>query len=221
VLAATFVTRAGVEVLARDGEAARVVVDSVSGFVPRAAEPARQMVSSAQRLYQNVDRNAAPLDARFWYNTGSTGQARPAPGRVSLVLPIFRPCVGGCLSITEAASRIGQRFNGQPLDITFRTRTFGFYLDVAPVTPAEEAEYTSRYLLEDVGLPGALAIAETQYSFLPDGRRSDQPTTDAVNHPGASVMIVDRTGTIRYVASQWNAVLESRITRLIEELLNE
>jgi hypothetical protein len=142
---------------------------------------------------------------------------------VSLILPIYVPCSGPCLTMLDGARRIERRFRGQDLDITFRTRTYGFYADTAPVTPLSEAEHKRDYLLNWLkgGLPGALAIAQTDYDWLPDGRRVNQQTTDDMNYPGAGVVVVDRKGIIRYVAGGWDSVQESRITALIERMLAE
>lgn len=221
VLANAFTTRASVEAVVNGGDAARAVIDSALGIVPRAAELARRSVENAQRLYQNIDKPAARLEAEFWYNTGSTGTTRPAPGRVSIVLPIFRPCTGGCLTMLEGVQRILKEHGEDELDVTFRTRTYGFYLDTAPATPFAEAQYDSTYLLHEVGLPGALAIAETKYSWKADGRRVNEPTSDDLNFPGASVLLIDRKGIIRYASSGWSSTLEGRISRLIGELLAE
>jgi hypothetical protein len=223
VLASTYISRAGVEVLARGGDAARAVIDTARGVVPNAAVIPRRMIDAAQRMYRKVDETAAPIEAAFWYNNAEGPATRPASGRVSLILPIWVPCPAFCVEVVDGARRIERRFRGQDLDITFRIRTYGFFADTAPVTPQAEAEHDSNYLLNDVkgGLPGALAIAQTEYTWLPDGRRVNEPTTDDMNYPGARVVVVDRNGIIQYVADMWNPVLEARITELIERLLKE
>lgn len=220
-LASALLARAQVEALVRGGDAARAVIDSARGIVPAKAEMARRLVDGAQRMYQTVDKPAKPLDAQFWYNTGATGATRPAPGRVSLVVPIYRPCTGGCLSMLDGMERMVRQFRDQDFDLTFRTRTYGFYLDTAPASPFAEAKYDSTYLLGDIGLPGALAIAETKYSWKADGRRINEPTVDDVNYPGAQVVLIDRRGIVRYVASGWSPVFEARVAALVERLLAE
>jgi len=223
VLASTFLSRAGVEVLARGGDAARAVIDTARGIMPNAAVIPRRMIDAAQRMYRKVDETAAPIEAKFWYNNAEGPATRPASGRVSLILPIWVPCPAFCIEVVDGARRIERRFRGQDLDITFRTRTYGFFADTAPVNPQTEADHNANYLLNQMqgGLPGALAIAETEYDWLPDGRRVNRPTTDDMNYPGARVVLVDRNGIIRYVADGWNNALEARITALIEQLLKE
>ena len=219
-LASAFTTRAAVEVLARGGDAARAVIDSARGIVPTQARFARAMIERARRLYSNIDRTAAPLEAHFWYNVGAAGTDRPAPGRVSLILPAPWGCVDGC-AMVDAARRLDARFRELGLDITFWTKTRGFYADTAPATPLAEAQYDSTYFLHHVKVPGALAITETKFSFRPDGRRLNEPTSKELNYPEAEVIVVDRNGIIRYAALGWNAILETRITDLIERLLKE
>ena len=222
-LAGSFTARARVELLVRGVDAALAVLDTARGIVPNAAMIQRRSIEAMQRMYRKVGERAAPIEAAFWYNTGQAGTELPAPGRVSLILPIYVPCGGPCLTMLDGARRIERRFRGQDLDITFRTRTYGFYADTAPVNPQDEANNKSDYLLNYLqgGLPGALAIAETKYHWLPDGRRVNEPTTDDMNYSGAGMVIVDRKGIIRYVAGGWDSVQESRITALIERLLAE
>lgn len=191
--------------------------------IPANDNRALQMYRAVQRTYRLIGQRAAPLEARFWYNTGVTGPTRPAPGRVSLILPLQRPChkVGNCLEMVHAARRIAKEFEGQDLDITFRIRTFGFYADTAPAPPIAEARYDSTYFLGQLGIPGALAVAESRYSFRPDGRRVNEPTTDDLNYLRATVILVDRNGIIRYIAEGWNPVFETRVTEFIRKLLDE
>jgi hypothetical protein len=117
--------------------------------------------------------------------------------------------------------RFEQRFQGRGLEQTFLTQTFGYYLDTAPAPPLEEARYDSSYFLGELQIPGALAIAETKYSWRPDGRRQNSPTSNQVNYPASGVIFVDKRGVIRYVASGWDARLEERYARMIDRLLAE
>jgi hypothetical protein len=219
-LAGAFLTRAQIQALSKGGEAARAVIDTARGMIPVKAEMERMAIERAARMYSIVGKPAAPLEAQFWFNVGAEGNGRPHRGRVSLVVAIERPCTGPCRSLVRAMRRFAQRFHSQGLEITFLTQTFGFYLDTAPASPLEEARYDSSYFLGEIDLPGALAIAETKYSWKADGRRINNPTANQLNYPGATLTIVDKQGIVRYVASTWQGALEERYAALIEQLLS-
>lgn len=223
-LASALVRRANVEALIGDGDGALAVIDSAHGLIPQQARQARTIIGRAQMLYSNIAKDAVPLNAEYWYNIHHLGSDEvPAPGRVTLVLPISRECVGPCLSILAAIRRVKEKFQDDGLDIVFRLTTAGYYLDEAPIDPVEEAERLSDHLLNDAQLPGALAVIETKYSWRSDGRRRNEPPAYARAYPVASLILFDRNGVVRYVADRggWDLLLETRITRLIEQLIEE
>lgn len=204
-------------------DAALEALETLHAIIPSSQSRVHGQIRGLQRMYRLMDQEAPPLVADFWYNAGAPGPDRPAPGRVSLVLPLRRPCTEAnrCLSMVDAARRLDHAFGDQGLDITFRTRTVGFYADTAPALPQAEARYDSAYFLHDVEIPGALAIAETNYSFMADGRRVNEPTTDDLNYLQARLVVIDRDGIVRFVASDWNPVLEPRLTDLIGRLVGD
>jgi hypothetical protein len=247
-LAYTYQLRAQLEALTKGGDAARAVVDTALATLPLEARMARAIIEGAKVMYGNMGKKAEPLEAGFWYNTGSTDQGagavlgqnqvslvgagsggsgaapvRPGRGKVSVLLDINRPCIGGCYAMLAGIRRLEERFRAQKpnFEVTFLTQTWGFYLDTAPATPQAEAQYDSIYFVGDVKIPGALAIANTQFSFKADGRRINAPTANSINYPQTGVVFVDKSGTIRYVASYWDRRLEDRYAKMLEGMLNE
>jgi hypothetical protein len=189
-LAGAFLVRAQIQALSKGGDAARAVIDTARGMIPVRAEMERMAIERAARMYSIVGKPAAPLEAQFWFNVGAEGSDRAHHGRVSLVVAIDRPCTGPCRSLVRTMRRFAQRFHSRGLEITFLTQTFGFYLDTAPASPLEEARYDSSSFLGELDLPGALAVAETKYSWKADGRRINTPTPNQLNYPGATLTIV-------------------------------
>jgi hypothetical protein len=116
-------------------------------------------------------------------------------------------------------ARLLERFGPAGLELINTTRTFGFFADTAPVTPAEEASRDSAYFLGTIGVPGILAVAQTKVTWLPDGRRRDEPTPRDANYPYASFVVVDKERVVRYVALDWDPVLEEPLAQLLRNLL--
>lgn len=220
-LASVFLMRAHLAALTKDGEAARAVIDTARGVIPPKAEQARRMIEAAGQMYQVMDKAAAPVAGTFWFNVAASERRRPTKGKASIILEMGRPCTFSCPHMVQAMKRFDRRYRDRGLEITFQTRTFGFYVDTAPASPYEEARWDSTYFVGELALPGAIAIEETEYTWRPDGRRLNSPTLNQSNYPHATIAIVDRRGIVRYVAGNWSPALEARYAKMIEALLAE
>jgi hypothetical protein len=201
-------------------DSARAVIDSANRFIPPGA-PGNWYVATTRTMYAVLGKPAAPVEARFWFNTGGDSTPRPARGRVSIISGVSHYCGMSCRGRYDAMARYQSRFGARGLDLINVTRTFGFYVDTAPVSPEQEARYDSVYFRSELRVPGMLAVAETKYSWLPDGRRADDPTAQEGHYPFATFVIVDKSGLVRYVAFDWDPILEEPLARLIEGLLDE
>jgi hypothetical protein len=105
----------------------------------------------------------------------------------------------------EAATlrRIAKRFPA--LEITLVSQTRGYFVSAAVDTPADEAEWVRRWLLDAHHLPGALSVSVTPFERMPepDRRRMDKPVPNAANYGGrgefmlTSMFLVD-SGIIVY-----------------------
>ncbi|HET7551328.1 MAG TPA: hypothetical protein VFK04_08555 [Gemmatimonadaceae bacterium] len=241
VLATTFRRLAQLEALTRGADAARAVIDTARIVVPLEAKLARSGIEYDAKMYAIMEKDAKPLKAEFWYNTGDAAAAnepglgqvaivagampaaasRPSRGKVSVLLDLWRPCTANCYAMVKAMQRYRERFARRDVELIFLTQTNGFYVDTAPVTPAAEAAYDSSYFLHQIHLPGVLSVAETKYTWKADGRRINAPTANQLNYPNTSFALIDKKGVIRYVANSWSPRLEERYAQYIEKLLAE
>ncbi len=201
-------------------DSAKAMIDSANRVIPPGA-PGNWYVATTRTMYAVLGKPAAPVEARFWFNTGGDSTPRPAPGRVSIISGVSHYCGMSCRGRYEAMARYQSRFGARGLDLINVTRTYGFYVDTAPVSPEQEARYDSIYFRGELRVPGMLAVAETKYSWLPDGRRADDPTAQEGHYPFATFVIVDKSGRVRYVAFDWDPILEEPLARLIQGMLTE
>lgn len=221
-LALSYIMKAEI-VLREIGPApARAIIDTADKVVPQNARGPRALINLYKGLYAVLGTQAAPIDAAFWYATDSDVGATPKPvrGRVRIISNALHSCRALCRAQYDGLRRYGERFAGRA-DIINITQTLGFYADSTPVTPPEEARYDSAYFLGKQRLPGALAVAETVFDWIPDGRRRNRPTAQDTNYPNARIVVVDKKGVIRYATVTWNALLEEPLARFIETLIAE
>jgi hypothetical protein len=216
-----FVMKSEIALRTRNADAARAIIDTAAQTIPSAAGGARRQIDAVRRLYSVAGKKAAPVQATYWFNLPDTNRVRPVPGHVSIMLEATHTCGSFCRPRYRALARYAGRFGQRGFDIINFTKTVGFYRDVAPVTPVEEARYDSTLFLAGRQMPGSLAIYETKFSWLPDGRRVNERTPQEVNYPLATLVIVDKRGVIRYAALGWDPVLEEPLARLIDRLLSE
>lgn len=221
-MASAFLMKAEIA-LRLDGIApAKAIIDTADRVVPANAGMARRMIEVYRKLYTILGRTAAPIEAQFWF--GNDGQAltapRPSTGRVTMISSAAHACGAPCRERYKGLRRFGERFRGR-LDIVNMTKTLGFHSDTAPIAPIDEARYDSSYFLGKVSLPGTVAVYETKYTWIPDGRRRNQPTPQERNYPYASVVVVDRKGIVRYASDGWNPQLEEPLAQFIEKLIAE
>lgn len=221
-LALSYIMKAEIALREIGPAPARAIIDTADKMVPQNARVPRALINLYKKLYSVLGTQAVPIDAAFWYATGSEAGASPKPahGRVAIISNALHSCRAQCRAQYDGLRRYGERFAGSA-DIINITHTLGFYADSTPVTPLEEAQYDSAYFLGKQRLPGALAVAETKFDWIPDGRRRNRPTAQDTNYPNASIVVVDKRGMIRYAAVTWSALLEEPLARFIEALIAE
>ncbi|HEX7940617.1 MAG TPA: hypothetical protein VF488_02365, partial [Gemmatimonadaceae bacterium] len=180
---------------------------------------------------------AAPVEGTVWFGRDDASAPRPSKGKLGLVLFLDYNCRGmsngRCWPAYASLRRLAHRF--PTLQVTVVARTHGFFSEMAPPTPAEEAQVLHEWWQEFHRLPGALAVTATDFWRLddPDRRRIDRPTPNETHYsfgrswelkPGMA-FLVDRDGTILEVGtlglkdSMGVPDVEMQFARLIEILL--
>ncbi|MBX6330583.1 MAG: hypothetical protein IRY91_01915 [Gemmatimonadaceae bacterium] len=185
---------------------ARADIGSLRGMAP--------LLEAADTAYSLLGTPAARLTARLWLNAaGDT--VRPARDTVALI--VFRPSRQNI----PALHRIARRF-GRALQITFAVGTYGYFRSLGPLSFDDEIAQMRRFYLDELHIPGAMAISEGHYTTIPDGRRVRGPSaTDLAYHTntGMSAVVVDRRGIIRFVLRGWQKSDELRLERAVQSLL--
>ena len=118
-----------------------------------------------------------------------------------------------------AARRMAAEF-GDKLDVASVRPTIGYFKDLGPLNTTVEAGYLRTYFADDVHVAGAVAITETQFHRIPDGRRIPDPgpndrayQTDA----GSSFVVLDKNGVIRRIWLYWDRAYEPRLERSLKK----
>ncbi|HEX6534036.1 MAG TPA: hypothetical protein VF041_05535 [Gemmatimonadaceae bacterium] len=176
---------------------------------------------------------APPVEGTFWFGRKDASAPRPTRGNVALVVFLDYDCRflsnGGCWPIYASLHRLAQRFPA--LEVTAAARTHGYFSEMAPPTPEQEATVLRDWWQGFHHLPGALAVTATDFWRLggPDRRRIDRPTANETHYSfgrswevrAGMAFLVDRNGIIVDAVELRPEQTELALGREIEVLLNE
>lgn len=180
------------------------------GQLPNVAEGLREMTE----VFGLYGHPGARLVATAW--VGPAGDTiHPMPGKVTLLDFIaYRWTL-------PAAGHMKQEF-GEKLDLALVRPTIGYFKDLGPLSTADEVGYLRKYFTDELNAPGALAITETQFHRIPDGRRIPDPGPNDRAYQtgtGTSFVVLDKQGIIRRVWLYWDRPFEPRIEKTLKKYI--
>lgn len=194
----------------RTGEAAapRAVLARASadlGKLPRIA-PA---IARYDTLYSRYGTKGPAVFADLWI-AAAADTVHPRPGKVSILN--FNP-----ERSTIPATRRLARAIGDTVDVALVHATVGYFRDLGPLTFATEVPEVRKYFVDELNIAGSLAIIETHYHTIADGRRVADPNANDRAYPmgqrgqRTSIVVLDRQGIIRRIWLYWDNVFEPAI----------
>jgi hypothetical protein len=160
----------------------------------------------------------APLHADRWY--GITGDTlRPQRGQMTLLLTLGTSCSGPCYPLFAVINRLHAAFGGR-LEIIVLTSTVGYFREQLVPSPMVEADSAGSYYRKFIGLPATIAVENTPFHYIADGRRRNERTRNqqvygALGRPG---VLLDRDGVVRWLGSV-EPEQEAMLTAVIREAL--
>jgi hypothetical protein len=144
--------------------------------------------------------HAAPLHADYWASAaGDT--SHPARGRYALVF----------FNVSRDMMPALRRLAARGVDVTLVRGMRGHFRGQGPLDADAEARALQTYYLQELALPGTLALVVSQYDHLPDGRRVRRANASQRSYQvrqGAQGVLVDPQGIIRYIVTHWRSWTE-------------
>jgi hypothetical protein len=160
------------------------------------------LLDQLRQRYTLIDTKAQPIVGKHWYHVEGDTTVRPKPSVVTLVFVPQPLCGGQCFQQYATIHRLQDKYGTAGLHIVSITESHGFFKNHAEPDPAHEANDLQDYLLGYLKLPGPLAITETQFHPLFDGRRIGEPGPNHKNYIiGGSGILVGKDGIIHMVSS--------------------
>ena len=178
------------------------------GKLPRMAAT----LAAYDTLYSRYGTKGPTVTADLWIGT-ATDTVYPKSGKLTVLN--FRPS-----RWTVPATRRLSRQVGDSLDVALVYGTVGYFRGLGPLTMGTEVPEVRKYFFDELKIPGSLAITETKYHRMPDGRRvSDSNANDRAYRTGqgTSIVVLDRQGIIRRIWSYWSNAYEPRIVAALQK----
>jgi thiol-disulfide isomerase/thioredoxin len=173
--------------------------------------------------YSLVGKSGAPLKGTHWLNAAPETKQLDLRGRVTLIQFTAHWC-GPCRKSYPAMLKFHQQFKERGLDVLMATQLYGYFDKRQDLKPEEELAANREYYLEHHKLPFKIAV-EPRLDF------SDRAATEAARRETnegkyfvggiPQIVLLDKQGVVRQILIGWDPANETRVTKLIEQLLKE
>ncbi len=188
-----------------------------------ATPPFHTAFDQAIERYLLVGKSGAPLKGTYWLNAAPETKQLDLRGRVTLIQFTAHWC-GPCRKSYPAMLKFHQQFNQRGLDVMLATQLYGYFEDRRDLKPEEEMAANREYYLEHYKLPFKIAV-EPRIDF------SDRAAAEAARRETnegkyfisgiPQIVLLDKQGIVRQILIGWDPANETRVTKLIEQLLKE
>ncbi len=207
------------------------------GLIEKARETCRQGIAEAARqgrsetgyercveLYSLLGRPGAPLKSAYWINVTPETKQLDLSGRVTLIQFTAHWCVP-CRKSYPDLLKLHQQFQARGLEVVMSTKLYGYFGGRQDLKPEEEFAANREYYLERHKLPFKIAV-EPQLD-LSDQTAAADAAWRASNEGKYFVgvfpqhVLLDKRGIVRQILFGWGSANETRLMRMIEQLLQE
>jgi len=155
-------------------------------------------IEGYKSFFPFYDVKAPVVRAPHWFAENGDTTARPIAGVPTLIIFVDHGCGGRCYPMYATLRRTVARYGPRGLQVVLVGQTKGYFRKQLETDVAHEIAQIRRYYREFLRIPGLLAVQETQFSRIPDGRRMPEPAADARRWPqGVDMILVAKDGTFR------------------------
>lgn len=148
--------------------------------------------------YQFYGQPAPAIPSKHWfYAEGEAPGKFPWEGQVTLVAFVHPNCGGPCYQEYSFLRMVHKKFAARGLRILFVARTSGFFRTEAIDVPSQEVELIRKYYLDFLKMPVTLAVDESRFNRLPDGRRVAEDIPWYRTWPNERVVLIGRDSKIK------------------------
>ncbi len=211
-------TTAGVAV------AERSKPELLSAFDPssRHYQMVQSWIEGYTRNYSFYGNPTRAIQSQHWFNTNADTAARPKAGAVTMIFFMTPGCGHSCYAQFASIRRLHEKYGSAGLEIVVVSKTSGHFRSQLTLDPEVEVDLIRKYYLDYLKLPVVLAVPETQFSRMHDGRRMPEQSANEQGWPMGDVLLVDRKGdfyviTSSFAVSSYWMTLERQIQEMLKK----
>lgn len=209
-IAGVFTLRATISSIRQGRSAATAILDTAATValpLTQSGSPydayRRQRMENGFAYYRGVynigGTTAKPVRADWWM--GSPGDTVfPKSNTVTLAIFVHPGNLG--FPTIATIRRLHDEFASRGLDFVLMTYTTGYFRTAVTPKPSTEVQEFQRWFVDYLHLPLTMAVEESQFGRLPDGRRQNTRMTNEVNYSaGTNALLIGKDGVIRMALS--------------------
>jgi thiol-disulfide isomerase/thioredoxin len=202
--------------------------DEAIALMKRAQPELAEVPNVASMMQPEIDRlmlvgtPAAPLKAPRWLNVPAGQTELAMPGKVTLLEFSAHWCIP-CKESYPGVNRLLEKYGPQGFRVVLATELYGYFEKEQNLSPDEEYARDKKYFAEH-GMNVPIAIGDRTQTAMVDGKRvlQREPNDEAYRVGGIpQIHLIDKHGKIRLVMVGYDDANESKLAKMIEEMLKE
>ncbi len=181
----------------------------------------KQMADQNIALYSLIGKAGPPIKGDYWFNAPPETKQVDLRGRVTLIQFTAHWC-GPCRKSYPAMLKFHEKFARDGLEVMLATQLYGFFEDSRDLEPDAEMEANRKYYIDHHKIPFKISVqSRPERTKLGAISGVDVNESKYFVNGIPQIVLLDKQGIVRQILIGWDPANESRVTRLIEELLKE
>ena len=204
--------------------------DDAIALLRRAPQELSDVPNAATMVQPEIDRlqlvgtEGAPITAPRWLNMPAGKTTVDYKGKVTLLEFSAHWCVP-CKESYPGVNRLREKYGPKGFQVVISTQLYGYFQTERPLDATTEFERDHTYFAEH-GLDVPIAVGDQVTVKVVDGKVTYVPAKDpndvAYRVGGIpQIHLIDKQGRIRLVMVGYDDLNEPRLSKMIEEMLNE
>jgi hypothetical protein len=176
------------------------ILPATDRWTPQTLRTIQQFLDAERAADSMASVTAPPIHGDYWYNADGDSSTRPRRGTVSVLAIMPSGFVGAYYSEYAVLKRLQATYAARGVDFVIMTFTAGSFRNHLMPRPAAEAEVLKGWFLDYLKLPVTLAVEQSQFGYLQDGRRQGHQVTNYQNYAFIrNASLVGKDGKIRFI----------------------
>lgn len=162
-------------------------------------ESLESRVNYSRSPYKLLGTSAMPVAADKWFGIQVGDTILPRSDVPTFIFLFSHACGGRCYPSFATLNRVYNDYSSKGLKYVVLSSTGGYYRNKL-VVPSAEVDSAGKYFTEFLKLPSVVAMSESEFVKIHDGRRRNSPSINSRNYSrGRNGILVGKDGVVKLV----------------------